>query len=258
MQLYLDDALHPYFNKYVALFDQIMALKGEVYRDLDGRKTQRVKIGEHHFFIKQHRGIGFKEIAKNLIQGRLPVTSAENEWLAIHLLQRLGIDTPTVVGYGERGWNPAAHESFVLLEEIAPSESLETLTADWLQNPLPVKEKWRLIEEVARIARIMHENGINHRDFYLCHFLKRKNKSPLCLIDLHRAQIRRKTPSRWLIKDLAGLYFSSRDIGLTKRDEYRFMCAYRQNTLRNILAKESIFWQKVRERGEKLYREHNK
>ena len=42
-------------------------------------------------------------------------------------------------------------------------------------------------------------------------------KMRLYLIDLHRMQLRRKTPSRWIVKDIAGLYYSSMDIGLTKR-----------------------------------------
>jgi hypothetical protein len=43
------------------------------------------------------------------------------------------------------------------------------------------------------------------------------------LIDLHRAQLRKKTPRRWVVKDVAGLYFSVMDIGLTQRDLFRFV-----------------------------------
>ena len=82
----------------------------------------------------------------------------------------------------------------------------------------------------------MHANGINHRDFYICHFLLDVSadvyrQSPqalrLSLIDLHRVQLRKRTPSRWVVKDIGGLYFSSMRIGLTRRDLYRFMKVYR-------------------------------
>lgn len=109
---------------------------------------------------------------------------------------------------------------------------------------------------------MIHENGANHRDFYLCHFLLDAHfgenlqvspESKLYLIDLHRIQMRRKTPTRWSVKDIAGLYYSSKDIGLSKRDLLRFMRLYRGKPLREILANDMNFWRKVESRGNKLY-----
>jgi heptose I phosphotransferase len=65
------------------------------------------------------------------------------------------------------------------------------------------------------------------------------------VIDLHRAQIRRRTPRRWLIKDLAGLYFSALDIGLTRTDRWRFITAYEQKPLRKVLQEHQRFWRRV-------------
>src|SRR5690606_4611652 len=59
------------------------------------------------------------------------------------------------------------------------------------------------------------------------------------LIDLHRAQVRPSVPRRWRDKDLAGLYFSALDIGLTRRDRLRFLKHYFQRPLRRILAEEA-------------------
>ena len=53
------------------------------------------------------------------------------------------------------------------------------------------------------MTRLMHENNINHRDLYLCHFLWRGHAGEvpgLVLIDLHRALIHKKLPYRWRIK----------------------------------------------------------
>lgn len=258
---YLDDQLQSCFHNRQPLFDQLMALKGEVFRDLEGRTTQRVELNGKFYFIKQHRGVGWKEIFKNLLQLRLPVISAKNEWLAIQKLHQLGIHVPAVAGYGERGRNPARRESFVLMEELTPVKSLEDICADWRVNPPSPAYKYHLIKSVAHIARTLHTNGMNHRDFYICHFLLEQAGIPvehakLFLIDLHRVQQRKQTPERWLIKDLAGLYFSSLDAGLTRRDWLRFIKYYRKQSLRDILQRESELWMKVKNRGDDLYRDH--
>jgi len=256
MKFYLDHDLKQYFSDSGSLFDQLMKMEGEVYRNQDGRKTQRVVIGGNPYFIKQYSGVGWGEIFKNLIQFRQPVLGAKNEWQAIQALERIGIHVPKLAGYGERGWNPASKESFVLMEAVTDSPSLEEITQQWRQSPPSFEFKMQLIKEVAVISRKMHQHNINHRDFYICHFLYNPQIARLYVIDLHRAQIRRWMPERWLIKDLAGLYFSSKDIGLTSHDLLRFVKYYRDKPLCDVMEKEEIFWAKVKARGEKLYREH--
>lgn len=254
--VYLHPDLKPYFSTTEPLFDQLMAFSGERFRHQDGRLTQRIQLGDKYYFIKQHTGVGWREIFKNLFQGRLPILSAENEWRAIQKLETLGVGVPKVVGYGKRGVNPAKLESFILMEELAPTISLEELCQPWEQSPPTFNEKRQLIGAVARIARLLHENGMNHRDFYLCHFL-RDQAGLLFLIDLHRAQIRGTTPERWIIKDLAGLYFSCKNIGLTQRDIYRFMIGYRNKAWHELINTEAAFWQRVKTRGN-TYRDHTK
>lgn len=252
--VYLNNTIKPYFPKPHLAFDQLMALRGECFRHEKGRLTQRVKLGDKTYFIKQHTGVGWKEILKNILQFRLPVISAKNEWLAIEKCQSLGISVPVIAGYGQRGKNPARMQSFILMEELKPVISLEDFTKTWLKTPPSFHKKRKLIEAVARIARILHDNGVNHRDFYICHFLLDcEGFEKLHLIDLHRAQIRRLTPGRWIIKDLSGLYFSSKDIGLTQRDWYRFMKVYSGKTLSETFKSDKNFWKKVRVRGERLY-----
>jgi len=241
------DLLETNFLKGIHGFDDIMQLRGEVFRELENRRTQRILLKGKPYFIKQHFGVGWKEIIKNLWQGRLPILSAKNEWQAISLLHALGVDTLTLVAYGCRGKNPAALQSFLITEALPTTLSLEHYRPSF-------KLKLKLIKEVARITRTLHEHGINHRDLYLCHFLLGEEK--LYLIDLHRAQIRKKIPLRWRVKDLAGLYFSSKNSGLTKRDLFRFMMLYRAKPLHDVLMHEANLWKKVKQRGEKLYRKH--
>jgi heptose I phosphotransferase len=105
----------------------------------------------------------------------------------------------------------------------------------------------------------MHGAGINHRDFYICHFHLDESSlaepSLRCyLIDLHRAQIRRRTPRRWRVKDLAGLYFSAMDCGLQRRDLLRFMRHYSEGGLRRALGEDARLWRQVERRARQLYR----
>ncbi len=241
-------------------FDHIMALQGEVYRALENRRTQRIVLNHQAYFLKQHFGVGWKEIIKNVLQWRLPIVSAKSEWQALQRLRQLGVHVPEVVGYGCAGFNPARRQSFLITRALPPHVSLEDFCRTWPQQPPSFRLKQTLIRTVAQIARTLHENGINHRDFYLCHFLLLSpivtDEIKIYLIDLHRAQMRKHTPLRWIIKDLAGLYFSSKDIGLTSRDLLRFMQEYRNKPLGLVLNKEAIFWQKVKKRGDELYQKH--
>jgi len=230
-----------------------MKLQGDVFRQIEARCTQRIIINNESYFIKQHFGVGWREIIKNLFCLRYPILSASNEKQALQRLQEANIPVPKMAGYGCRGINPAKRQSFLITHELPQHSSLEDYCRNWKTSPPLFKEKKSIINKVANIARIMHQQGINHRDFYICHFLLDKKVQKLYLIDLHRAQIRKSVPKRWKIKDLAGLYFSSKDIGLTRRDLLRFIKYYRQQPLRVILTKESVFWQKVRRCGEKLY-----
>jgi len=258
--LTIDPTLQKYIDHGDETFAHIMALKGHVYRALEGRCTQRIELGGQGYFLKQHHGVGWKEIVKNILQLRLPIVGAKNEWLALQRLQQLDIPTMQVMAYGEKGFNPARRESFLLTKELTNVISLEDLSRDWLVSPPKPMFKRALIKEVARMVRVIHANGLNHRDCYICHFLwdttSSANMPRIYLIDLHRAQLRTETPERWVIKDLAGLYFSSKDIGLTSRDLWRFIREYRLQTLGDTLTKERTFWKKVKQRGDKTYQKH--
>ncbi len=263
--LYLDEELRNQFSCGREL-EQIMALDGLVVRDEPNRKTVRLDLAGKSYYLKTHGGVGWREILKNLVYLRMPVLGASNEWHGIHHLRRIGVDTMTVAGFGKTPGNPATQRSFVLTHELKDCISLEDYCAGWISDPPgtpgEIRFKRWLIGKVAGIARDIHESGANHRDLYLCHFLLRTGftqgepdpvKSRLYMIDLHRMQIRRRTPSRWIIKDLAGLYFSSHDAGLTTRDLYRFMCVYRSGSVAHALTRDRAFWERVRIRGVRLH-----
>ncbi len=277
----------------------------------EGRRTVSFSHNGERYYLKIHDGVGWKEIGKNLTSLRLPVLGAENEWKGVHhlrrqtLLQNLGLNTLNIAGYGTRErrfWkilnNPAKRQSLIVTDEIPEAISLEDLFKDKLfwgrnANKIPIKicfKRW-LIEQLAQTARVLHNSGANHRDFYLSHFLLQRTKesheptpenSSLFLIDLHRMQIHKPrwtawikailqgalklqrphppesvTPRRWKMRDVSGLHYSSMDLGLTKRDLIRFISTYENISNRQVLEAlqdNNRFWRKVQSRAQNLYR----
>lgn len=240
-------------------FLAVEKLQGDVYRELSGRRTLRTEVEGQGYFVKIHRGIGWKEIFKNLVTAKLPVLGAGQEFKAIERLKLVGVDTMTSVAFGEKGINPANQYSFIITEELAPTTSLEDFSLGWMNNPPSITLKWALIKRVAKMVGAMHRAGVNHRDCYICHFLLHTDAEitadsfKLSVIDLHRAQLHKKLPLRWRNKDLAALYFSVLEIGLTKRDLLRFLKNYFQISLHNIFMTEKTLLQTLEKKAEKLY-----
>jgi heptose I phosphotransferase len=239
-------------------FAHIMTMSGEVFRDVPGRRTIKLRLGDRTYFIKQHFGVGWSEIFKNLLSGKWPVLTAETEWRAIQKLGDIGIPTTPAVAYGVRGTNPARLQSFLVTEDLGNIISLETLCADWKANPPDAEFKRKLLIKVAGLARRLHDAGMNHRDFYICHICLDNTRLAqgeiyLYLIDLHRVGIRPVIASSDRLKDMAALYFSAMDAGLSKRDYLRVLKHYRQLPLRKIFDEEQNFWRKVSARAAKLY-----
>ncbi|MCB1661044.1 MAG: lipopolysaccharide core heptose(I) kinase RfaP [Pseudomonadales bacterium] len=243
-------------------FKHAMELDGELFRDMPSRRTLRFFCNKQPYFAKIHTGVGWREIIKNLLQGRMPILDASPEWHAIKRLEEIGVETMTIAGYGVRRWNPAQRESFLITESLQNTESLEDFCREWQTSPPTFPLKNHMITKVASISRQLHQNGINHRDYYICHFLLdlqqgkeslEKDKIKLFLIDLHRSQIRKKVPIRWLIKDIGSLYFSAMDIGLTQRDIFRFIEIYSGQPWRQSLIQDRRFWEKVTARAITLY-----
>ena len=239
-------------------FAEVAKLDGTLFREVKTRRTLRLELNNRSFFLKHHLGVGWREIFKNLLQFKLPILGAANEFAAINKLTELDVPTMTAAAYGRRGWNPAAQESFLITEELTDCQSLEDVCREWPDSPPDFAFKLALIKEVARSSGIMHRHNICHRDCYICHFLlhmpsSRELRPLVSIIDLHRALIWKKLPYRYRVKDVSGLYFSSMDINLTRRDFYRFMRFYSQKSLRQTLREDGRFWRDTARTARKLY-----
>lgn len=239
------------------VFALMETMRGDIARELKDRQTLRFEVNGQGYYRKWHRGVGWSEILKNILQLRLPVLGAKNEWDALNKLHALNIPSLIAVAYGVRGANPARQQSFVVTRELTDMIQLDHF---FEQNIVSFKAKRRILSRVAGIARELHVAGMNHRDFYLCHFMLKKSfldsqdESPeIYLVDLHRAQLRPTIPERWLIKDLGGLLFSSLNLQFTLRDYLYFLKMYFAQDLRFLLKEQESMLKKITARAIKTY-----
>jgi len=256
-ELYLRDDIAKLWSHEEACV-RARALQGEVYREVAGRRTLRVMLGDRAYFVKLHFGVGWGEIVKNLITARRPVIGARNEFTTCRYLEAQGVAAPAVAAFGQVGVNPASRFSFVICDALDGYESLEDITDRWELAPPTPREKRRLTEAVAQFAKALHRAGVVHRDFYICHLFAEINEYArgevrLAVIDLHRAQMHTEIPQRWLLRDLAALLFSTLDLPLDSRAWLRFIRIYRGRPLQEVFAEEGDFWRSVYERALVLY-----
>jgi heptose I phosphotransferase len=240
-------------------FETLMQQEGHIYRHVKGRKTIRFVLNNKVYFAKIFYGISIGEVIKNLIKAQIPVADVSHERQALEKLTSLGIDVPQVVAYGNDEANLLHRRSFIVMEAVEPSISLEDYLHAWKDKPLLIRRE--LIKKVAQIARAVHQHGIHHRDFYICHFLLKTPNDEntlscenleLALIDWHRARFKKSLPQSWQIKDLAALYFSVMSASLTRRDYLRFLQVYTQRPLREVF--KNTLWDKVNNRALRLYK----
>jgi len=242
------------------VFALVQQLEGRVVRAVPGRQTLRFELAGQGYYCKLHTGVGWGEIIKNLLYGRLPIIGARNEWLALNRLAELGVPSLEPLAYGEQGWNPARRLSFIVTRELLGTVQLD----DYLRaHPrLPFAAKQQLLQTLAEMVRRIHQHGLNHRDLYLCHFLLDplalakpavSTRPLLYLVDLHRAQMRDQVPRRWLVKDLASLYFSTLDLAVSRRDIARFLAIYFAQPWRQVLKQQAPLLRAIAARAQRLY-----
>ena len=231
-------------------------IQGEVFRQTANRITKEFSFEGNKYFIKLHYGVGWKEIFKNLIKLRVPTLGAFPEWKALKKLKSLGIDCPEVVGFYSKGINPSNIRSFLVTKSLINTISIEEALNKGKFQELDFPTKKRFIEKIALISRNLHNNGINHRDYYLCHFHVDSNldaEKEIYLIDLHRAQLRTFVPTRWASKDIGGLFHSAMGFKLTERDFYRFIKTYFRCSLKEALGTHSKFIRTSRDRAFRMF-----
>ncbi len=258
------------FSDRAEAWDKLFRWPGETVRKVKSRETVRIEASGRRFYIKRHGGVGWMEILKDLVRLKRPVVGARPEYESIGHMRTAGIRTLTPAGFGERGGNPARRQSFLITEELEGWIKLSRIHEHWakLQQESLSSYRRSLIIEAAKTTRRMHEAGLNHRDYYLCHLLtpardcagiERSNPPELLVVDLHRMQRRSSVPRRWKQKDLAAVLFSAAHWEVSRKE---ILCFIRHYTgVRSAAAElrtNRRFWRTVLRKADRLYRRGGK
>lgn len=208
-------------------YEWLDAREGDAFRHKDGRRTFRFEHGGNHYFAKVQSGVGINEAVKELASLRTPPLDASREVRALTRLAEAGVRAPKLAGWGVRSRGPLRRRSFVITEDVGTQRTLGDV-AEALPSGAAA-DRMRLLEEVGQLTAQMHAAGVNHRDLYFGHILVRgstQGTRDLVLIDLHRAQVWKRIPKRWIAKDLGTLTFAAQPFRLSRTERLRFLIAY--------------------------------
>lgn len=242
---------------------------GDCMRALRDRENWRLRLDGRTAYLKKHhvRTLSTRLRAKL----RLPAgeTAARTEAENVQRLARDGIDSMTLIAFGERLDGDGLLQSFLISEDLRGYVQLDHFVAarfpqrelhrTMRRNSNDARDLKNLIERVADVARRFHQAGYNHRDLYCCHFFIREAREAeradfeVRLIDLQRVQRRRILRGRWIVKDLAQLAYSAPRDRVKCTHKMAFMRSYLgvaklrpcdKRLIRAVLAKQQLMEQK--------------
>lgn len=224
------------------IFERIMALKGEYYRDTPSRKTCQVMIGGQSYFLKQHYPVGWLPVIRRLFAFKKPNFSAMAEVSAIRALSVHGIATTPLVAFGERGYNPAKMQSFLITEDLGDIIALQDFCEHWQDAPPDPRFKAMLIKALASLATKLHAAGLSHGDLSLRHIVLQKadfnaGHLNLTLIDLESVKFKQPPGGQSMRQDITALVASASRCGFSEMDWQLFRTHY--------LPQKDLFWSYV-------------
>jgi len=174
-------------------------------------------------FVKRRWGADARLRWRDLLRLRRPMTPARREWRNVLRLKRAGIavSAPVAWGFDPQG-EPRALTAF---REVGGPSLAEWMATD-AGRPAPADLRSRVIRAVALLARHLHEAGWSFPDFYAKHIYLpgvAVGEPRAVLIDVQRLQW--ATGGR-KVGDLARLYVSAADYGVSRRDCARLVRTY--------------------------------
>jgi len=227
---------------------------GETIKQIKARSVIRFEIRHHDikrtFYIKRHNSefIGLSRLFSrlfprcNLSQGRL-------EFENICDFRKYNLPTVVPVVAGEKFSHFFWAKSFIVTEDFSPFISLESLLENrpqFLSGPKGENRKRILLKEVAVLARRMHQNGFNHRDFNATHILLNYNNESdipqIALFDFQRVEKRKYFRFRWKIKSIARLNYTLPDEIFNIKDRIYILLSYKDKKSFNFLDRMQWFW----------------
>ena len=227
---------------------------GDVVKQTRQRSVTRVEISSNgekrYFYFKRHKMayLRFRELLYRLL-GERRCSQGRREFENICDFRKSGIPTVRPVAAGERSAGLFREESVLITEAFDPFVSLEKIIKnrpEFLQGPNGEKRKMILLEEIARLARHMHQSGFNHQDFNATHLLlyyeNESDVPALALFDLQRVDRRKIFRFKWFIKTLAELNYTLPDTLFNAELRLHLFHSYKGKTRLNLWDRFQIYW----------------
>jgi tRNA A-37 threonylcarbamoyl transferase component Bud32 len=205
-------------------------------------------------FLKRYERPPILVQLRNWLTSRSRVSCGVVGFKAASELQAGGINTPKILFYGEQWGAFFERRSFIITEKIPGAESLERKLPDYFSDMTTVEQlklRRSFISQLAIFVKKFHETGYCHRDLYLAHIFYSES-GEFYLIDLARAFKPVIRHRRFLIKDIAQVYYSAPAKYFSKTDRLRFYIAYTERHKLN--RKDKVFIRKIINRARRMAR----
>lgn len=204
-------------------------------------RRQRIRfeaVTDHHniwLYLKRVRHPRLKDQMQRIMSGTLRHSGCWHERYMIKQLALCRIPVPRIVAYTEKMFLGYEIKSALITEGIV-GQSLERFVPKIFsriprQGELLARREWT--KQLAILIKRFHGCGFCHRDLYLSHIFISFNKTgkPVYyLIDLARCFKMNLRKKRWIVKELAGLNYSSPRPEISNTDRMRFFKTYLEKT----------------------------
>jgi len=203
------------------------------------RRTERIFLKQKEngmlpieAYVKRYHPISIKEKIKAITSFHgIVKDGAKHEWDALIAFHESNLPTMIPIAVAKTA-NGSCNLTLGITHYMRASDIFAELYTQ--KGKYINARKKNLIKKIAELARVMHNLGYAHQDFYLVHiFIKPDENDSIYLIDLQRLIMQSELSNRWRIKDLAQLYYSAKPF-VSKRDIFYFWKIYaNSNILRN-------------------------
>jgi hypothetical protein len=223
------------------------------------RHRSRIKFktdSQGIFFLKRYDRPPVLLQLKNWIAQRAAKSCGRTDFETSLELDRLGINTPKAIAFGEQKGLLFEKRSFFIAENIPDADAIERKLPPCFYEPQTDKYKQRkFIEDAAFFIRKFHETGFRHRDLYFSHIFY-DGAGRFFLIDLSRVFRPLLLKQYYLVKDIAQLFYSAPVKFFSNTDRLRFYFAYTGR--RSLTGKDKRFITKVIKKVNRIARHDKK
>lgn len=207
---------------YVALFNRIGFTPEMIFTNPAIQPWRKLKDRENCTW--EIPGGKSRLHVKRFPRTRKSRTPAQAEADGYRALQSAGIPTANVAAWA----NLPDGRSFIATEDLAGFTAADKL----IESGFPFE---RLLLPTTDLSAALHNASLHHRDLYLCHFFARPESDGSVAVRLIDAARVAPLPGpltrrRWIVKDLAQFWYSTRALPVTDEQRQSWLARYCEQT----------------------------